>query len=353
LTGRAARVYLGQVRRLVILGATFSIALALVVRFAVDSAREDALQAAKPIFLPREAILERLRRDTAPGESFVAWLGDSTILATDTAGSYPHELGKRSADLSPFIAGHYGFEPFAYYFLMPTVLDRRPSAVVLIANPRLLDSSPTRPVIHLADLLPAEELPRAAFLPLHTRGWTMPRLLLARLMRSDWGSETAYFFTGLRELWHADPAWTFAGSTELPPGVAFATYGRAHDGLLREYDTPISEATPSIRMLATTVAMATERGVPALVVVTPIPWQLLEEKSWYRAERFAARMAAIERAVVANGGTFLDLHRRLDRSRLRDHGGHFNRAGTLEMADALEPVLRSLLASAPPAQSPL
>jgi hypothetical protein len=329
--------------RLAILGMTFAAVLTISVGYAVRTTHDEAVQAAKPLYKQREMLLHRLDPANVPKRPFVAWVGDSTITGIGAGGAYPVDIARRVPSLQPWLVAYPGLEPFGYYFLTASVLEQKPSAVVLIANLRLLSGGVPRPELHLADLLPLAELPRAALLPLHVRGWTLPRLLLARLMRWEWYGDAAYFADGLRELWQGAAAWSFAGTTGLPPEVAFLSFGRAFDQRLRAYDVPIGESTPSVRMLGAAVGMATAREVPTLVVVTPIPWRKLERLGWYRRGEFAARVDAVRRVVEANGGRLLDLHRFMDDDGFRDDGGHFNRAGSERMADAVMPALVALL----------
>src|SRR5581483_10928266 len=235
--------------RLATLGTTFVLAVAAATAWAVRAHHDDALTRASSLYGPRIAILKRLAADRMPPAPFVAWLGDSTILDVSAQGSYPTMLASRFQAPPPWIVGHFGFEPFAYYFLVDEVLERGPRAIVLVANLRLLSDRTTRPMTHVAERLPADRLPAAALLPLYAGGWTMPRLLLARLWREEWAAGAILFLDGLRDLWQQSDAWIFAGPLSLPGGPALVSYAHALDHALRAWDAPIGPGTPAVRML--------------------------------------------------------------------------------------------------------
>jgi hypothetical protein len=113
------------------------------------------------------------------------------------------------------------------------------------------------------------------------------------------------------------------------------------DEVLRTYDVALSPRHAQVRMAAATVAMATRAGVPALVIATPIPWELLAQHGWYDPPEYERRLGALRAAVEGAGGSFLDLHRELTQQEFRDHSGRFTPAGTLHLARTVAPTIAS------------
>lgn len=350
-TSRAARLgpQARQRLRLLVLGSSFAAALALIVCFTARRYHEEAVAAGKVPYAHRANLSARLDRAPLPGRALVAWFGDSTILALGPGGSYPRRIAGRFPAIDSWIVAQAGLDPFGYYFAMGPVLERGPKAVVLIANPRLLGGRGARNVNDLAALLPADELLRASLLPMHARGGTAARLLLARLLRWEWTEDAMYFLEGLRQLWQGATLWTLAGPPGVPQEIAVHDYFRNYQQTLEAYDVPIAESTPEVQMLGAAVRMATARAVPALVVVTPIPWEELARKGWYHEAVYARRIAALRRVVVANNGAFLDLHRELGEQEFQDYGGHFNADGTAHLVRVVAPPLLDLVSASPQA----
>src|SRR5262249_25449296 len=131
-------------------------------------------------------LLDRARSGPRPA---VGWLGDSTIMNVPGLPGYSmlmqqRHLGPRR--LRSVILAMPGLDLFADYALMGEVLDLGPDVVVLIADLRACPRIGGVPGFSdLVGLVPAAELPRAALLPIAARGLTVPRLLLARALRTD------------------------------------------------------------------------------------------------------------------------------------------------------------------------
>ncbi|HXJ37546.1 MAG TPA: hypothetical protein VMS22_26255 [Candidatus Eisenbacteria bacterium] len=270
----------------------------------------------------------------------VVWLGDSTLMEL-TMPSYPSVIQRK--DLNPLRMRSAnlctpGFDFFGYYTLIGPVLDLRPRVVVLVAHLRLFDPGGTnRGFTDLAGLIPGDELPRAVTLPIAARGLTAPRLLLARLIDTDWGVWTFLVAEGLRNDFQEAGFWSALGTSKRP------RLGPAMAGIAGRYAAALTPGHPLVRFAGETVRMATARGVPALVVVTPIPWEWLTARGTYDPAAVAAHVEVLRRVVEANGGTLLDLHDALTKPEFRDLGGHFSAQGADKMAALVWPALQPLL----------
>jgi hypothetical protein len=283
-----------------------------------------------------------------PVRPLVAWLGDSTIAPKGPA-TYPQMIAYAAqGTVEHLVLADAGLDFFHHYLLMGPVLDLRPALVVLIANLRLLDARGrwSRPCGDFAPLLPTRELPRAAALPLYERGLTLPRLLLSRTLRWDAGGRTRDAFLGLRDGFQHMRFWAELGPEDerrsWVQSMHMVQFGG--DEALRAYDVPLSPRHAQVRMAAATVAMATRAGIPALVIATPIPWELLAKRGWYDPAVYARRLGVLRDAVEGAGGTFLDLHRELFEGEFRDRSGHFNPQGTMHLARLLAPTIAGRLA---------
>ncbi len=333
-------------RRLAILVATFVAlvgagGLASDIRFgsaAVEAGREA---------YPHRQLLSGIRRPLR-GRPPVAWLGDSTLLGAQDVPSYPAVIATRLRRPDTLIVATQGLDAFAAYFLMASLTEREPHGIVLIANPRLLTNGTVRSVSDLSAELPLGELPWAALLPIYARGITVPRLILDRAWRWAWAERAAYWVVGMRHLWQSAPLWKVLGSSEYPPAVRGARWARSAWTVRRKFVDPIGERTPQVRMLGAAVRLATSRGVPVLVVVTPIPWQPLQQAGLYDRDRFAERIAALRRVVEGSGGSLLDLHSGLAAGEFRDHTGHYSQAGVERMIRYLGPRVARLAAGLAP-----
>ena len=283
-----------------------------------------------------------------PTRPLVAWLGDSTIANGPL--SYPQLLaaGAQGA-VEHLVLADAGLDFFHYYLLMGSVLDLRPTLVVMIANLRLLDPRGrwSRPCGDFAALLPTRELPRAAALPLYERGLTLPRLLLSRTLRWDAGARARDEFLGLRDGFQRLRFWAHLGPEDgrhtWAQSMHMLQFGG--DEALRAYDVALSPRQAQVRMAAAAVAMATRARIPVLVIATPIPYELLTKRGWYDQAVYARRFAVLRAAVEESGGTFLDLHRELFEGEFRDRSGHFNQAGAMHLARLLAPMIASRLAA--------
>lgn len=280
---------------------------------------------------------------------FVVWLGDSTIASIGQA-TYPKLV---AADLERVgLAGDYrvlatpGLNFSDYYFLMGPVLDRHPDLVVLVAHLRMFgEGSGARTFTDLASMIPGSELAATLALPLHEQGVSLPRLLLLRLLRLAPVEEGVYLLEGLRSRFQEAAWWNVLGLRRPIWDVTTGMRALADTlpNVLRTYDVPVGPRHALVRMMAGAVRMASRRGVPTLVIASPIPYEPLRNLGWYDPEVYARRFAAMRNAVEAEGGTFLDLHEALASDGFRDNGGHYNELGTQRLATQIEPVVRRML----------
>src|SRR5262249_23499733 len=109
------------------------------------------------------------------------------------------------------------------------------------------------------------------------------------------------------------------------------------------YNPGLTPGHPQVRFAGAAVRMATERGVRALVVLTPMPWESLQSRGTYDRPRVQEQIDVLAREVEANGGVMLDLHEAMTQDGFRDTGGHFNVSGTSRMEALVWPALAALL----------
>lgn len=337
--------------RVAIIVATF---VALVGAAAVATYRmggETARQAGVALYLHRFSSTQRLRQ-LAPYPP-ILWLSDSTTMAAEGYPSYVPmvhaRLGLPNRPPLPILDGP-GLDAYAYWSLAGQVAALRPRLVVMIANLRNFggEGGP-RGFNDVTGELELADLPRTLMLPYWIRGMTAPRLLLARMLRTELGEDVFLTLEGVRRDAQDAPAWTTLGPAERPATAAerFVRYGAAMDRLLAQYDRPITPVSPLVQFAGATVGRLVREGIPVLVIVTPFAWEGAAPKH-YEEARFRARVAVLRSAVEANGGELVDFHRALGRDAFRDRDCHFTRAGAATMANLVAPEIRKRLAAAPP-----
>lgn len=274
----------------------------------------------------------------------IAWIGDSTLMPP---WEYPTPIAKELPQFANWVAAMPGFDVFGHYFLFDAVLARRPRLIVEVANLRLLGSPEMTKVGPLAAMLPAGELWHALVLPLNTRGVTVPRLLLVRLLRDPWWMQQAQWFEGICRLFQDAPFWSVLGPTSGPTfdGRNIRDFMFHQRNQVRRFQADSRDAAPAIRMFGETTRRAHARGIPMLVVVSPAPIHLMQGEAFYQPDVIAQRVQRLRAVVEANGGTVLDLHDALAPNEFRDRGGHCSEAGMNRMVELLVPTLRQLLAT--------
>jgi hypothetical protein len=336
------------VRRIVIGCTTLVLALGAALGVALVLAGRGALETGEALYHHRHA-LSQMVRPVSGERPLVAWLGDSTIVSVGQD-TYPRLVGEALA--GDGAAGEQrviatpGLNPFDYYFVMGPVLRGTPDLVVLVAHLRMFGGNPgTRTFTDLASMIPASELPTAVMLPLPEKGISVPRLFLLRTLRLAPIERAVYLLEGLRSRFQDAAWWDVLGPRTVVWDVttAMRALPETVPNMLRAYDVPVGPRHAMVRMMGATVRMAARRGVPVLVVGSPIPYEHLREAGLYDPEVYARRFAAMRDVVEAAGGEFLDLHESLPAGEFRDNGGHYTEAGTRRLATLIEPVVRRLL----------
>jgi hypothetical protein len=327
---------------LVAFAATLATGLALTVT-SIGPAAEEAGRGAYGY----RAVYEREFAPRTGDRPLVAWLGDSTMLSIGRA-EYPAVVGRLLArdGVDPetrVVAGHL-LDFYSFYFLAGPVLDLRPDLLVLMAHLRLFHRRPLTiegiriSFNDLASFLPTDELPTALGLPLHERGLSVPTLLLARLLRFETGERALYLGEGLRHL--AQQALDRAHVADTPPAAPDLRV-RWELAALGDYDATISRREPVVRMMEATVRMAVRRGVPTVVIGSPIPSAALAAHALWNADADAERFRTLAQAVTDAGGRFVDLHLALAPDEFSDMAGHYTPAGIDHMARLLVPIVRA------------
>jgi hypothetical protein len=229
---------------------------------------------------------------------------------------------------------------------------------VLVAHLRLFsdpreDYARTRTTRNdLLSMVPAAELARTAVLPLAARGMTIPRLLLARLLRYPWAEDALYVADGAQALVsEAEVPWLGPTPPALPNNLAMLRFALAAS------DVPVTPRHPVVRMMAATVRLARDAGVHVIVVGTPIPFEGMRKTPGYDPALYRARYRTLADAVEEAGGVFVDLHDALAAQFFQDSVGHFYEAGARILANRLRPILtrevhEALLERAQAAPSP-
>ncbi len=318
-------------RRLTILGLAFSGVATALLTASLFALADDATRLGRQRTRYRAAVRVPLARPVSdrPG---VVFMGDSTIYG---ASAYPNHIAKVLRDTADVRAIRYpGFDFYHHYFSLGEVLELEPAVIVLVAHLRMFGRAGVFGMTDLVSMVPTAELPRAALLPLHERGITLPELIASRSLRYPWGERALELHIGLRAALQAAQGWRWLVPAEPQldvddPALRYAAF--------RRYDTPLYEQHPVVRMMAATIELARRRGAAVVVVVSPIPVARLASEGFYDPARFTARLEVLQRVTEARGGEFVDLHQLLPRDHFSDELGHTRRAGTLRIAEALAP----------------
>jgi hypothetical protein len=285
----------------------------------------------------RQVLKEQVER-IAAARPRVLWMGDSTMLTS----SYPQIVQGGLPGVSSDVVGFFGCDYFGFYPLTGALLSRyRPTVLVLVANLRFFrrpSAGATDEMTtynDLASMIPTGELGHAVWLPFETRGLTLPRLALGRLLRWDAVETALYVVDGARAQYaEADISWLGPRkSTNVMTGrVLRVMFGR--------WDVPVTRQFPSVRMMEATVRLARAAGVRVIVVGSPIPFERVGESAiGYDPAVYAERFTILADAVRDAGGIFVDLHEALPRGMFRDAVGHFTADGAKVLADRLRPVV--------------
>lgn len=311
-----------------------SLGVAIGARDAVVAAGAKALE-------HRPAALVDPRRE-APERPLAVFLGDSTFLP---GYAYPRVLAQRYAGRAEVRAFWWeGFEPFHHYLLIGRAMELSPEAVVIVAQPRVFWRHEPLWYEDLLTLVPPYELHRAVRLPFHERGVSVPRLVLGSLLGSlrESGETLLRGFVGARRRADDVPGLRWLVPIQSPNADP-RRLAELRAQRLAQYDMPIYEDHPAVRALAATVEQAVRRGANTLVLLSPIPVELLREAGLYDDEVFARRVEVVARAVEAQGGDFLDLHAVLGPDEFTDAFGHMAEPGAQKMVRVVDPWLGKAL----------
>lgn len=325
-------------RRLAVTGFVYVATLAVLLALARRAAWDQAIGAIQDDYMYHWIVPTQLAapRSNAPS---IIWLGDSTLLEGRHAKvAYPTLIAPQLArrGIQSRVVAAPGLDSYGHYFLMGPVLALRPAAIVIVAHLRFLGDPQARSddahvtMNDLASYLAPADLPAALRLPLAERGLTLPRLLLAQLLKLRVVDDSFVFLQGLHRLAHT--------AVDEQPKAPWPQPSRAQQ-LLRDAYVEIDASSPGLRMLAAAVAKARSDGVPVLVIGTPVPIDLVTATGRATIADVNADFQLIAAAVRDAGGTFLDLHDALRTSELLDNAGHFNAAGAARMAALVAPEL--------------
>lgn len=284
--------------------------------------------------------LERQIEEMAAARPDVVWMGDSTVLGL-RAISYPQVLRGGLPGVSYAVMGYLGSDFYTFYPVVGDLLEHhRPAVLVIVAHLRLFsdprdDYARTRTTRNdLLSMVPADELPQTALLPLAARGMTIPRLLLARVLRYPWAEDALYMADGAQALVsEAELPWLGPTAAALPNNLAMMRLG------LEASDVPVTRRHPVVRMMAATVRLARRAGVRVIVVGTPIPFEGMQRMLGYDPALYLARFRTLGAAVEEAGGVFVDLHDALAAQYFQDVVGHFDATGARILANRLRPIL--------------
>jgi hypothetical protein len=317
--------------------------LGLVVGVALGAYRFDdgaALGRGWTLYGYREALKKQIR-GTARARPGIVWLGDSTMLGL-TRPSYPQMLQGVLPDVSARVLGFIASDFFTYYPVVGALLTvHRPAVLVMVAHLRLFNQPADDPTGYsktrndLVSLIPTADLPRALGLPFAVRGMSIPRVLLARLLRYQAIERFFYFLEGAHTL-VAEAKVPWLGPNEIDvPGSPLYMLGVALEG----FDVPITRRHPTVRMMEATVRLAHDAGVHVIVVGTPLPYEAMRSSVGYDQAIYDARFAVLRSAVEDAGGVFLDLHEALRGDMFVDAVGHFSVDGARQLAERVRPVV--------------
>ena len=274
----------------------------------------------------------------------VLWMGDSTTLALSSI-SYPQIVQGGRPGVSWKSVGVPGADYFTYYPFLAELLSKyRPAVLVVVAHLRLFrypSADPTAVLTtrnDLASMIPTEDLGQAVRLPFETRGLTLPRLALARLLRWEPVETAFYVVDGARAQYgEADIPWMGPQKTTNPT----SNFLKLLDVGLGASNVPVTRHHPVVRMMEATVRLARDAGVRVIVVGSPLPFEAMGEipSVGYDPAVYAERFAVLGDAVRDAGGVFVDLREALPKAMFKDGNGHFTPEGANALAEKLRPIV--------------
>lgn len=289
------------------------------------------------------------RVDDVPNHPWLAWIGDSTMRPRSDLDltSYPLEVGRRIRRhaISNWELTLPGLDPFHYYFLLSPIIERQPDTLVLAATLRTFQGPrPGMERNYLCAFMNTDLLAEAVTLPFYARGMTIPDVLFCPFLRQPIIQRSVLITDGLRRLFIESELW---GAVDYPRTKPDLTEARTNISryLQSAYGQPVTEDTPAVVLLEAAVRMATNRGIPTLVILSAVPIDLLQRYGMYDAEILARRVAVVRTVVERAGGRLLDLHDVVPASEMRDQSGHLNADGIQHVSDIVEPVVLQMIRS--------
>jgi len=275
----------------------------------------------------------------------VVFLGDSTLMTFPVFPSWTTIAQQRFLDplhRRSLLLATAGFDFFGYWALAGRIAALHPDVVVIIANLRVVQLGAG--LRGFSDLIGETDLAdvwTTLGLPYATRGLTAPRLLLARLLTNPVTEDAFLRFEGTQRDVHDAAAWSWLGPNEPPlsPEVLLRTFLLKRGRMHAAFDAPLERGNPLLPFGEAAIRKLTAAGAAVLVVVSPVPWEMLAEVQRYEPGRYARRIDVLREMTERAGGRLLDLHRALARDQFRDGDGHFTAAGAERVATLVAPAL--------------
>jgi hypothetical protein len=281
------------------------------------------------------------------------FLGDSTVGGPGKAKSIPESVETLTNQVlmgSPTVRVHNlsapGLGPFDYYFLAPTIAERDPDLAIILINLGTFSDSWTqtfrRP--ELAGLIPLRSLSEALGLPLYRVGVTTDSMLLHGLVTKigaldAWHSmrqqQTRFnrargevrdgidnALAGgvqkqfiLARMSHFDAVYNLPDRKRLSVAGMQSRYGSALEGIAGD--------DPSLEMLAATLRIFHEAGVPTLLYINPINIEHAQSLGLHQEAKLQRTTDSIATVARDHDARLVDLHDRFSDDHFRDAAGHF------------------------------